>query len=220
MELLLASPLLAGRDEFEIWWQRRGEWVEEANQRRGGQSGVQRLLPADKDWPPLYCKRQTGHIFRSLRYPLGRPTILREALAYQAFARLGITTPRLVYAGIRKRQGQWQALLVTEALDGFVDLADWYQQSPDKAQRELVLSNMARTLAHLHRAGWRHGCLYDKHLFIHSSGKVALLDLEKSRRPLLAAHCAKDLEQLARHSAGMPMEDLRFLQSQYQALLR
>jgi len=218
MELLLAPPLAAATDEFETWWQRRGQWVEEANQRRGGQSGVQRLLPLSIELPALYCKRQTGHIFRSLRYPLGRPTVFREALAYQAFARLGIATPRLRYAGIRKQQGQWQALLVTEELSGFVDLHHWYRQSPDKAQRELVLENIAHVLVRLHRAGWRHGCFYDKHLFIHSNGKVALLDLEKSRRPLLASRCLKDLEQLARHSAGMPMEDLRFLQAKYQAL--
>ncbi|MFZ3206922.1 MAG: lipopolysaccharide kinase InaA family protein, partial [Pseudomonas sp.] len=28
---------------FEQWWQLQGEWVEEPNHRRGGESGVQRL---------------------------------------------------------------------------------------------------------------------------------------------------------------------------------
>jgi len=207
-------------DEFEYWWQCRGDWVETANQRRGGESGVQRVSSAASELP-LYCKRQSGHVFRSLRYPLGRPTIWREALAYQAFTHLGITVPRLVYAGIRKQKGQWQALLVTEALSSFVDLEDWYKQSPDKTQRVRVLFAVARTLLHLHRAGWRHGCLYGKHLFVKESEgnpQIALLDLEKSRRPLLARQCSKDLAQLGRHCAGMPAEDWTLLQTQYQVL--
>ena len=32
-----------GLSQFEQWWQLQGEWVEEPNQRRGGESGVQRL---------------------------------------------------------------------------------------------------------------------------------------------------------------------------------
>jgi len=208
------------KDEFEHWWQHQGEWVEATNQRRGGESGVLLLTPSGERLA-LYCKRQSGHIFRSLRYPLGRPTIWREALAYQAFARLGIVTPRLVYAGIRKQQGQWQALLVTEALADFVDLEQWYALLPDKAHRELVLSAIADTLAQLHRAGWRHGCMYGKHVFVKTTGanaQIALLDLEKSRRPLLTRHCLKDVQQLMRHCKGMPQEDQHFLQKQYQGL--
>ena len=30
-------------DQFDYFWQRQGEWVEAPNQRRGGESGVQRL---------------------------------------------------------------------------------------------------------------------------------------------------------------------------------
>jgi len=191
MELRLAPRLIELRDEFDYWWQRRGEWVEQANQRRGGHSGVQRLLAADKDLPALYCKRQTGHIFRSLRYPFGRPTIWREMQAYQAFARLGIATPRLLYGAIRQSQGQWQALLVTEELTGFVDLEQWYRQSPDKAQRSRLLSALARMLSKLHQAGWRHGCLYDKHLFINQNEQVAVLDLEKAAARYLPVIASK-----------------------------
>ena len=72
--------------EFDRWWHSPGEWVEPANQRRGGESGVCLLQHWDTNRPRLYCKRQSGHLYRSLRHPLGRPTILRELQAYRALA--------------------------------------------------------------------------------------------------------------------------------------
>ena len=60
---------------FQHWWQRQGDWVEPPNARRGGESGVQRLLDHSG---VLYAKRQIGHIYRSLLHPGGRPTVLRE----------------------------------------------------------------------------------------------------------------------------------------------
>ena len=64
---------------FDYWWQVSGDWVEPPNERRGGTSGVIWHVPAQG--PIFYIKRQEGHIFRSLRYPFGRPTCLREARA-------------------------------------------------------------------------------------------------------------------------------------------
>ena len=60
---------------FDSWWQTQGEWVEEPNERRGGYSGVQRLTQLGQS---LYAKKQTGHTYRSLLHPWGRPTVLRE----------------------------------------------------------------------------------------------------------------------------------------------
>ena len=39
--------------EFDNWWARTGEWVEEPNQRRGGESGVQLLIPETAEQPLL-----------------------------------------------------------------------------------------------------------------------------------------------------------------------
>jgi len=210
---------------FDYWWQRRGHHVEAVNQRRGGVSGVTRLTPFEPDFAPLYCKRQEGHVYRSLRYPLGRPTIWREMQAYRAYARLGVATPRLIYGAIRKHQAGWQALLVTEALQGFVSLEDWYRARPSHeqahAQTRAVLNAVAAMLARLHRGGWRHGCCYAKHIFVRmqddGTAQAALLDLEKSRRSLPWQNPgAQDLAQLARHCGAMPADDLQFLRDQYQ----
>lgn len=58
-------------DQFDYFWQRQGEWVEAPNQRRGGESGVQRL--SDETGHLLYAKRQVGHIYRSLLHPSVAP---------------------------------------------------------------------------------------------------------------------------------------------------
>ncbi|TRX76318.1 lipopolysaccharide kinase InaA family protein [Pseudomonas mangiferae] len=199
---------------FEQWWQRHGEWVEAPNHRRGGESGVQRLLHADGSL--LYAKRQVGHIYRSLRHPWGRPTVLRERDALHGLSALGVRVPRPVYCGSRRRaEGGWHALLVSEALEGFVDLPSWYADGGRARCGEAVHAELLRligaTLARMHNGRWQHGCLYEKHLFIKVIGageggattvEVALLDLEKSRRRLSRTRAAlHDLRQLRRHSS-------------------
>lgn len=223
------APAYSGPTHFERWWHSRGTWVEPANQRRGGESGVQLLRQRDPGHPPLYCKRQTGHLYRSLLHPLGRPTILRELQAYRAFARLGIQVPRLVYCSARRQHGRWQALLVTEALDGFVSLQQWYAgpfaESRDTALTQSMLGELATMLARLHLARWQHGCCYPKHVFIKAvpqapgerpSIRVALLDLEKSRQRWRTRDASRhDLGQLWRHRGQMPTDDWGYLQQAY-----
>ncbi|MCW3147146.1 InaA protein [Stutzerimonas stutzeri] len=209
---------------FQRWWDTQGEWVEEPNQRRAGESGVQRVRLRDASQPLLYSKRQIGHLYRSLAHPFGRPTVLRELQALQAFARLGVRVPELVYCGTRQQAGQWQALLVTAELDGFVSLENWYRDGHTERHGTLVhqrmLAAVGVALNRIHRARWQHGCCYPKHIFlrVHGAGdaawvEVALLDLEKSRRRLRRSAAARhDLRQLHRHRQDMPVEDwLRLL---------
>lgn len=214
---------------FARWWQLRGEWVEAPNRRRGGESGVQRLR--NEAGQLLYIKRQLGHLHRSWRQPMGRPTVLRELGALQALEQLGIRVPRLVYGGAQKRAGHWRALLVSEALEGFVSLEQWYADAaasgPALCQpmlRQPMLRQLALVLSRLHRAGWQHGCLYPKHIFIKAGSglagdrvEVALLDLEKCRRRWSAARASRrDMAQLQRHRASMPDADWQRLVDYYQ----
>ena len=205
---------------FEFWWQQSGNWVEPANQRRGGNSGVQLLTAIEQGQKPLYCKRQTGHIYRTLMYPLGRPTILRERLAYRAFSRLDVNVPRLIYCSARRQHGNWQALLVTEALDGFINLEQWYAQQHSQDVVKAVLKQLAIDLAQLHRHRWQHGCCYAKHIFVKTKTDnngtiavdIAFLDLEKSRRRWRIRDAAyHDLKQLNRHAGGLSKDDLALL---------
>ena len=199
-------------DRFDFYWQQQGEWVEEPNQRRGGESGVQRIH--DAKGRTLYVKRQVEHIYRSWRYPLGRPTVLREQDALLAMNRLSVGVPELVYCGAQQGPDkQWRALLVTAALERFIEIDNWYaageREAHGEALHDRVLETIAATLAHMHLGRWQHGCLYAKHVFVRVTGKgesaqveVALLDFEKSRQRLTASKAAShDLKQLRRHSS-------------------
>jgi len=229
LQLVLPGPQ-ARASTFERWWNAQGEWVEEPNLRRAGESGVKRLRLGDSRLPLLYCKRQTGHLYRSLGHPFGRPTALREYHALRALERLGIRVPRVVYCAAQRPQGQWRALLVTEELSGFVSLEQWYHgtaRSVGEALRHQVLRRLAEMLARLHRAGWQHGCLYPKHIFVRVEGEgdraqveVALLDLEKCRRRLSCRRASRrDMAQLRRHAEPMPDADWFRLEAEYRQAL-
>ncbi|MFJ2546765.1 lipopolysaccharide kinase InaA family protein [Pseudomonas sp. NPDC087612] len=200
------------KDQFDHFWQQQGEWVEEPNQRRGGESGVQRL--SDDTGHTFYAKRQIGHIYRSLLHPFGRPTVLREYEALNSFEQLGVRVPHIVYCGVeRDAQHQWRALLVSEALEGFEDIDSWFSAGARErfhpALHERVLLDLAQNLVRMHRGHWQHGCLYGKHVFVKVVGEgaearaeVALLDLEKCRRRISCQRAAaNDLKQLRRHSS-------------------
>jgi len=211
MVVLATETPTVSRGCFEHFWGLSGEWVEPANTRRGGESGVQRI---HSDGGLLYSKRQTGHIYRSLLYPFGRPTVLREKQALAALTELNITVPRIVFCGAQRDPvHKWRALLITHALDGFEQIEHWYaaggRERHGEAVHDCVLQALAEDLARMHKARWQHGCLYIKHVFVRVTGdgestkaEVALLDLEKSRQRLTARSAAShDMKQLRRHSS-------------------
>lgn len=198
--------------DFEYFWSQQGEWVEEPNVRRGGESGVQRIK--GKDGELLYAKRQTGHIYRSWLHPFGRPTVLREQDALLALTRLNVRVPQLVFCGAQRDPvHKWRALLVTRALEGFEEIQHWYagggRERHGEAVHEQILQALAETLARMHKGRWQHGCIYIKHVFIRvtgegeaAKGEIALLDFEKCRQRLTAYSAAShDMKQLRRHSS-------------------
>lgn len=204
----MSSPLpsVAQGQDFDYWMGLPGEWVEQPNERRGGTSGVQRVQLDDGRL--LYRKQQVDHCYRDWQHPLGEPTVRREERVIQAFNQLGIPVPELVFCGTRRREdGRWQALLLTEALNGFVSLdecfsaglaADW-----SAALRHALFVRVGEVLSRMHRARWQHGCLYPKHIFVRIDAddrfEVALLDLEKCRQRFSRLRAARsDMRQLKR----------------------
>ena len=207
-----AKADVVSQDRFDYFWNLRGEWVEEPNVRRGGESGVERVMGSDGQL--LYTKRQVGHIYRSLRYPFGRPTVLRERDALIGLRLIDVSVPDIIYCGAqRDPEHQWRALLVTRSLDGFEEIDHWYAGGGRERHGELihdrVLKELAENLARMHKGRWQHSCLYSKHVFVRVTGEsdaarveVALIDLEKCRQRLTARYAAvHDLKQLRRHSS-------------------
>jgi len=195
------------RDEaFKQWLGVPGEWVEEPNVRRGGKSGVKRIMTTEGVM--LYRKQQTGHIYRPWHHPFGYPTAMRERNVLLACAALNVKVPKLVYADCHKSAGIWHALLVTEALEGFSSLEDCYALQEElkwgEALHQKILYETGSMLARFNLGRWEHGCLRMKHLFVsvkNDKVEVATLDLEKSRRRISALSAARhDIGQLRRHS--------------------
>ena len=100
----------AKHDEFNHWWATEGDWVEEPNYHRNGMSGVQCV---ERNGKKLYVKRMTHHLFHSVRYPFGRPTIVREVAVIKELERAGVIVPKIVFGEAVKIEGEWRALLVT-----------------------------------------------------------------------------------------------------------
>ncbi len=139
---------------------------------------------------------------------------MRELDALNSFEQLGVRVPRIVFCGAeRDADHQWRALLVSEALDGFIELDNWHAEGARERYPQVVhermLKDLADNLARMHLGHWQHGCLYGKHVFIKVIGEgeqarveVALLDLEKCRRRISCQRAAgNDLRQLRRHSS-------------------
>lgn len=210
-------------EDIDGWLAHPGEWVEAPNARRGGQSGVKRIRAGGGRL--LYCKQQLGHTCRSLRKPLGYPTAMRERDALQHCQRLGVPVPRVVFAGCRKLEGSWQAVLVTEALEGFESLEECYRQQREQDWGEplhlSVLREVGRVVGLLNAGRRQHGCLYLKHVFVQLDGasvRVALIDLEKSRVRLSRRQAAShDLRQIARRSGWQGARWDAFLQGYCQS---
>lgn len=200
------------KGDFDFWWQAPGEWVEPPNQRKGGLSGVRFVRPHPQG-PAFYVKIQQGHLFHSLRYPLGRPTTVREWQGLKRCQKLGVNAPPPVFFRARKEDGGWQAVMVTQALLGYESLqamlsAD--RHSPE--QRSTIFNALADNLIRLHQSGYKHGHLYPKEVLVRLDEKsvaaTALVDLEKcQRRPSARLAAMRDLTRLFGDARPMGMRD-------------
>ena len=219
------QPSTLQEKAFSQWWSAHGEWLQPQIQSQGGVSDVKCVETAQQQI--LHCKRQTGHLRFSLHHPFGQPAILREYRALKAFSTLGISVPKVVYCAAQKTTGEWQAQLVTEALCGFYSLEQWYEQNLQRiwgqALHLQMLKQLAMMLARIHSAGWQHGRLCPRHIFlkIHGIGthawvESATQDLAMSRRRWFRGLAARsDFQQLQRHRDLMPGRDWQLLRQFY-----
>ena len=106
------------------------------------------------------------------------PLSERERFALQRVARIGITAPRPVAWGQRRRCGlPWRGVLAMTVLPGVV--LNEYLVSADGAEQTAALLAVGRTLRMLYEAGLSWPDLRVKHVYIDDGPSVGLLDLER-----------------------------------------
>ncbi|MGB5147324.1 MAG: lipopolysaccharide kinase InaA family protein [Porticoccaceae bacterium] len=222
MVTLIIAPaeraLLArhGLDGFDALWEASVIGVEAPNSARGGTSEVGVLeLGAGADRRRYYLKRQRNFNCRTPRHWLrGIPLAQREWLGIHALARIEIPTLEAIAFGRDRRPGDDRALLLTRALDAYLDLDTWLAQTQKAAPREHFAAAAGALLGQLHAAGWRHGCLYPKHLFVARDAflgddgsqnpvPLCLIDLEKCKRTWQRWGSLRDLDTLFRHCPAL-----------------
>ena len=180
-------------DSFEALWEAEGEQVDDPNVGRGGFSNVTRVKLEDVNGQlrVFYLKRQSNHLIRHWRRPLGEPTVSREFYNIERFARLGIPAVEASFYAVRREGGERKAILLTPDLTGYQPLDQWYadwEQHSYRLKQDLLLA-AGRLVGSLHEHDIVHNCLYPKHIFarqVQDGVRARLIDLEKSRTHLFS----------------------------------
>lgn len=203
----------AGFANFDDLWNLPQDFVEPANIRRNGWSGVSTLqidnLQGHKE--TFYLKRQENQTRYSLRYLTGALTFRYEADALCMAQEMGWPSVELVAYAFRTHaeSGASQGLLLTRALT-LPSLADYEDKISDWSLYLPQLSYVGEQLLSMHMTGWQHGALFPAHIFIDlSSGDIRLIDFERARKrlnPQWAAYA--DLVQFIRRCDWLPDEAL------------
>ncbi|TBU95727.1 lipopolysaccharide kinase [Stutzerimonas kirkiae] len=208
-----------GLDTFEALWNLPLVPVDEPNVRGKGISTVYRLCIGERSY---FLKRQSNYLTRTLRHPLkGETTLAREFRNIRLYRQRGIPALHAAFFGERNLPGERQALLLTPALDGWLDLHHYLLEWPElaEAERQDVLGTCGRLIRTLHSQGQKHSCLYPKHVFLRrqaGSMQACLIDLEKTR-PLLPIRMDRvaDIETLVRRAAAWDERCIRHLLASY-----
>lgn len=215
--LVIATPeqrLFAaqGLDSFEALWSAAATEVEAGNTARGGTSTVALLeIAAPEGTRRFYLKRQRNFNCRTPRHCLrGIPLAQREWSSIQALERHGIPTLEIAAYGRHRRTGDDRGLLLTRALERYQDLDAWLLAHSSTAARNQLAEAAGTLIAKLHNSGWRHGCLYPKHLFVAhdfpaqtTGSPLRLIDLEKCKRTWRRREEWRDLDTLFRHCPAL-----------------
>jgi len=211
---------------------REFDWFEEPNRRRGGWSGVTRIVlnpdAAPQDQQAVFLKIQQNHFYRAPNTCfLKKLTFEREFEVIRQLKSATDTIPELVLFVKWRSGSDVGALLITRALDDWYPLNDWLQghkglTTPDESTCNKALKAIAQSAREINNAGWVHLCFSGKHLFVRPTTdgnfESCVIDLEKSRKHLRANYrTRKDCSHFMRHVHGITdAQKLTFLQAYFQ----
>jgi len=212
----------AGFVSFDDFWNLPQEFVEPANIRRNGWSGVSTLRIPNQQGieETFYLKRQENQTRFSLRYLTGALTFRYEADALCMAKELGWPSVELVAYSFRTEaeSGSSQGLLLTRALL-LPSLADYEDKISDWNVYLPQLRHVGEQLLAMHLTGWQHGALFPAHLFIElNTGAIRLIDFERARKRLSPQWAAySDFTQFIRRCDWLPDEALNAIVHSHKA---
>lgn len=210
--------------DFDAIWNREIVWFEPPNKRRGGFSGVGKLLLQTEDGEnfTFFVKKQQNHGRLSLRHPIaGEPTFRREFHNLTFLSKHNIGAPKVVYYA--ENTLKKQAILISENLTDFVPLDTINLSQLHLRQQHSLVQKVATEIKRFHDSGMVHRALYPKHIFVKNAAstldiksEIALIDLEKARFSPLAWYRAYfDLAAFSRHAVDWSEESKLLLIKSY-----
>jgi len=207
---------------FDDIWGFPMDWIEPVNVRRGGWSGVTKhsFSLANESSVNVYLKRQENQIRRTAASCyIGRPTFWFESKVLHCLSDSDFLVPRMLCYGQRSFQGKQQAVLITEALEGYVDFEVIMSNEAYQNKCEEYLLNIGSALKKIHCKNFAHGALYAKHIFIQpQSGHCCFIDLERARLlyPFLRYKAKRDdIERLFRRTPQLTRQHRDVLMQGY-----
>jgi len=201
--------------DFEAVWNIKSKPFEPINQRRGGYSGVYQITLQDEQGSAknIFLKRQKNH--NTGFFLISIPTFYREYKILKKLSQLKIPVVQwLVFGCTGKR-----AILIVEALDGYLSLDKIPFVDYDIKEQQLLLKSIALTLSQLHQHNIKFGACYPKHLFLRKQENhydCKLIDLEKAKTVLFKEKAIiADFDQLIRRDEQMTTENIEYLLTAY-----
>jgi len=190
-----------GLTDFESFWSRQADWVEQPNYRRGGWSGVSRLMLTlpEGGQVAVYLKRHENHYFHPRLLPwLKKPTLAREKNNLLLFSRYGIPSLDLIYFASKKIEGKTRAVMLTAALENYQDLLSVIEQldSLTLFQRRHLIRCLAKSIRLMHQHHMQHTAFYPQHVLINKESQdIRFIDLEGARKRWQEKKCMlRDLD--------------------------
>lgn len=211
----------AGLLDIEAVSQREFDWFEAPNRRRGGWSGVSKIVlnanAPEAEQKAVFLKIQQNHFYIAPNtYFRKRLTFEREFAAMQALQPHCEAIPQVVMFAKWEVKGDQGCVLITESLDEWNPLGPWLlgkhsEPAPDQETLHRVLESIAHTAQQINQAGWIHMCFSAKHLFVkEQNGRFAtrVVDLEKTRKRIgLSRRTVKDCSHFLRHTPKLTDQD-------------
>lgn len=222
----------AGLLDIESVSKREFDWFEEPNRRRGGWSGVTRIVlnpeAAPENQRVVFLKIQQNHFYRAPAKLFRKQlTFEREFDVLQKLGAVCKSIPEIVLFAKWRDGADHGAILVTKALDNWLPLDHWLcgkndLTAPDESTLLKALDAIAQGAREINQAGWVHLCYSAKHLFVKpaadGSFQSCVIDMEKCRKHLSANYrTMKDCSHFLRHTPQLTdAHKLHFLKAYFQ----